>query len=162
MLSKAILLGGLGLMIAGCSYYEVTDTTSGRTYYTRQINDRVGGGIAFEDARTGTDVTLQNHEVRKVTHDQYEAGISIGTVTPAAVVLPAGSSSTVITPGSSRTVVTPDGSGTIVTPPSGTVITPGSGAVITPGRDGTVITPGSGGTVITPGSSGSVDVKVRP
>jgi hypothetical protein len=160
---KAILLGGLGLMIAGCNYYAVTDPSSGRTYYTRMITDRLNGSIAFEDARTGDDVVLQSYEVHKISHDRYDTGVHGTVVTPAAVVIPAAApSATVITPGQSRTVVTPDRTGTIVTPPSPPVVTPGSGAVITPAPSGsTVVTPGSGGTVVTPGS-GQVDINVHP
>ena len=97
MLKQIVLLAGLGLLAAGCSYYQVTDTTTGQIYYTRQINSRPGGAIAFQDVQTGSNVTLQHPQVHKLTRDQYDTAVeaSVPNVQPAAVKIPPiGSSST--------------------------------------------------------------------
>jgi hypothetical protein len=107
MLRRLLILGGLSLLAAGCNYYQVSDPTTGRAYYTRAIIDHPGGAVSFTDARTGDDVTLQNHETTKITRDQYDAAKRATiTVVPAPVPppVPAG---TVITPGNRGTDVKP-------------------------------------------------------
>jgi hypothetical protein len=61
------------------------------------INHRWNGSISFDDARTGDKVTLQNHEVTKITREQFDAAKQATvTVVPAPSPVPAG---TVIIPG---------------------------------------------------------------
>ncbi|MEM9882523.1 MAG: hypothetical protein AAF800_06380 [Planctomycetota bacterium] len=70
------LLVGLGL--AGCSYYQVTDPHSGKVYYTTSW-DRKGeesGVIVFKDAASRATVTLATHEVRKVDKRRFDASVS--------------------------------------------------------------------------------------
>ena len=65
------------LMLYGCgSHYAVRDPESGSTYYTKDV-DRTGdnGAIKFKDEATGSKVIIQQSEVRKVSEDDYEAGI---------------------------------------------------------------------------------------
>ncbi len=162
MLRQMILLGGLGLMIAGCSYYEVTDTGSGRTYYTRMITDRWGGSIAFEDARTGDDVVLRNYQVHKVTHDQYDAGIGAritAVVTPAAAVLPPSEpGSTVVMEGDSRVVISTDGTRTVISPDGTRTVFERDGTRTVIERDGTrtVIAADGSRTVLWPNGTRTV------
>src|SRR4051812_1149667 len=60
------------LIAAGCtSYYKVTDPTTGRSYYTTDMQDREGA-VTLKDASNGQQVTIQNSEVKKVTKEEYE------------------------------------------------------------------------------------------
>ena len=54
-LSTALMLGGLTMLVAGCSdnHYRVTDPTSGNTYYTTKVSDTgKGGAVKIKDANT--------------------------------------------------------------------------------------------------------------
>ena len=71
------LLPALLLMLYGCgSHYMVRDPESGAAYYTTDV-DRTGdaGAVKFKDKATGSMVTIQQSEVRKISEDDYEAGI---------------------------------------------------------------------------------------
>lgn len=71
------LLPALLLMLYGCgSHYMVRDPESGTAYYTTDI-DRAGdaGAVKFKDKATGSMVTIQQSEVRKISEDEYEAAI---------------------------------------------------------------------------------------
>jgi uncharacterized protein YceK len=60
-------------ILAGCaSYYKVTDTTSGRTYYTEGVEQERAGAVKFKDAKTGAQVTLPSTEVIEVSSDEFE------------------------------------------------------------------------------------------
>lgn len=68
------------LTLAGCgSHYAVRDPESGSTYYTTDI-DRTGesGAVKFKDDATGSKVIIQQSEVRKISEDEYEAGVKQG------------------------------------------------------------------------------------
>lgn len=69
----AVCVVGAALVAGGCAatYYKVTDTSSGRVYYTDQVSAHVGGGLSLVDARTGDEVTLQNSEVKVITKQEY-------------------------------------------------------------------------------------------
>ncbi len=61
------------LLLGGCaSYYKVTDPVSGRTYYTDDMKKERDGAVRLKDARTGSEVTIQNSEVKKITKEEYE------------------------------------------------------------------------------------------
>jgi hypothetical protein len=71
---SACLLILIGL--AGCTtYYRVTDQTSRRVYYTKDVDRTESGAVRFYDARSGSEVTLQSSEIVKVSRDAYEDGI---------------------------------------------------------------------------------------
>ena len=77
-LSTALMLGGLTMLVAGCSdnHYRVTDPTSGNTYYTTMVSDTgKGGAVKIKDAKTGSTVTLQSSEVKEISEGEYEAGM---------------------------------------------------------------------------------------
>lgn len=64
----------LGTLAGGCaSYYEVTDPSTGRAYYTDRVRKERGGAVQLIDARTGNEVTIQNSEVKKITKQEYES-----------------------------------------------------------------------------------------
>jgi len=61
-------------MLAGCTtYYRVTDPSTGKVYYTTDINHRDGGAISLKDAATGDQVTLQNSQVAKVSREEFDS-----------------------------------------------------------------------------------------
>jgi hypothetical protein len=77
-LSTALMLGGLTMLVAGCSdnHYRVTDPTSGTTYFTTKVSDAgKGGAVKIKDEKTGSTVTLQSSEVKKISEEEYEAGM---------------------------------------------------------------------------------------
>jgi hypothetical protein len=83
VIRKALVVVGL-MVVAGCaSYYQVTDPTTGKSYFTTssEISQSDSGATSFIDARTGNKVTLQNSEIAKITQQQYENGKN--GVTPA-------------------------------------------------------------------------------
>ena len=72
------MLAGLVLVAActaGCTtYYKVTDPTTGKVYYTTQLDHRPNGSATLKDARSGNKVTLQNSEIEKVKKEEFESG----------------------------------------------------------------------------------------
>lgn len=75
---KLLIAGSCAALLAGCSsYYMVRDPATGTTYYTSDIDKPGGAGtVRFKDGRTNRDVTLQNSEVREISRDEYERGLS--------------------------------------------------------------------------------------
>jgi uncharacterized protein YceK len=72
------------LLISGCtSYYKVTDPTTGKAYYTTQLQQKNNGAASLKDGRTGSTVNLQNSEIEKITKAQYEAGRTSAPAEPA-------------------------------------------------------------------------------
>ena len=93
LITAALMLGGLAMLVAGCSsyhYYRVTSPTSGNEYYTTKIEDAgKGGAVKIKDEKTGSMVTLQSHDVKEISEDEYRAGLTApakpAPVQPAAV-----------------------------------------------------------------------------
>ncbi len=74
--SMFAIVAVLGLMsLGGCAqYYQVTDPTSGKEYYTCHLDRKAGGAYAFKDERSGAEVTLQNSEVLPISAEAFRAG----------------------------------------------------------------------------------------
>jgi hypothetical protein len=75
---KLMLLGVLGFFVlAGCGgYWMVTDPTTKNIYYTEEVEQsKSSGAVKFIDAKTGTQVNLQNSEVKEVTKDEFKAAV---------------------------------------------------------------------------------------
>ena len=70
----ASLVVVLCLSLAGCTstYYLVKDPSNNAEYYTTSIK-KSGSAVEFKDAKTLTDMTLQNSQVSEITEDQYRA-----------------------------------------------------------------------------------------
>ena len=93
LITAALMLGGLTILVAGCSsdhYYRVTHPTSGNEYYTTKIEDSgKGGAVKIKDEKTGSMVTLQSHDVKEISENEYRAGLTApakpAPVQPAAV-----------------------------------------------------------------------------
>lgn len=65
----------VSLLSVGCTkYYQVTDPTTGRQYYTTEIKTRDGATVLV-DKKTGKKVTIQNSEVMDITQSQYKQAI---------------------------------------------------------------------------------------
>jgi len=74
MKARIALLAGL-LLATGCTtYYKVTDPTTGKIYYTTELDHKNSGAATLKDARTGNKVSLQNSEIDKVSKEEYETG----------------------------------------------------------------------------------------
>lgn len=71
----AIVACSLLVWAAGCeNYYKVTDPTTGKTYYTKNLDQQRSGSASLTDARTGNRVSIQNSEVAKVTKQEFDVG----------------------------------------------------------------------------------------
>jgi hypothetical protein len=65
-----LVVGGLG----GCtSYYKVTDPSTHKEYYTTEVRQD-HGATKLRDGRTGSEVTIQNSEVKTITKEEFETG----------------------------------------------------------------------------------------
>ncbi|MFC1858286.1 hypothetical protein ACFL9U_09710 [Thermodesulfobacteriota bacterium] len=73
----AILLALFFLVgILGCSsYYQIKDPASGSMYYTQKIKNQKEGAIKFKDAKSKSEVTLQNSEVKTISSKEYKTGL---------------------------------------------------------------------------------------
>ena len=69
----------IGLLFLGCSsapsFYRVTDLQSGKDYYTQKIDHLASGAIVLKDTRTDSVITLQSSQVKKISSDEYKAGL---------------------------------------------------------------------------------------
>jgi len=74
---KRALCGVLVLLVlAGCGgYLQVIDPASKNIYYTEEVDQMKGGAVKFIDAKTGSQVTLQNSEVKEVSKDEFKAAL---------------------------------------------------------------------------------------
>lgn len=60
-------------MLSGCTtYYEVTDPTTDKTYYTTALERNRDGSVELKDTNSGKTVTLQNSEVSTIDKKAYE------------------------------------------------------------------------------------------
>ncbi len=68
------------LLFVGCSsapsFYRVTDLQSGRDYYTQEIDHLASGAVVVKDTRTDSVITLQSSQVKKISSDEYKAGLA--------------------------------------------------------------------------------------
>jgi hypothetical protein len=72
-----VLCLGPGLL-GGCTYYQIHDPHSGKTYYTTNWESMgvESGVIVFKDAASRAKVTLANHEITKIKERQYKASVN--------------------------------------------------------------------------------------
>ena len=78
MKTKQILLVialslSLLLMACGGGFYKVTDPSTDKVYYTKDVKHEKGGAVKLIDSSTGSSVTLQNSEVTKINKEEYKA-----------------------------------------------------------------------------------------
>lgn len=79
----ASVLCAAPLLMAGCSmphimglgsYYEVTDTATGRIYYTDNLNREPRGVIEFEEPASGAMISPAAASVREISEAEYRQG----------------------------------------------------------------------------------------
>jgi uncharacterized protein YdeI (BOF family) len=80
MKTTTMVLGILCVMaglLAGCggNYYRVNDPAGDRQYYTLDIKQTRTGAITFKDEKSGSVVTLQSSEVKKISGDEFKAAL---------------------------------------------------------------------------------------
>jgi hypothetical protein len=63
----------LFLTACGGGYYKVTDPSTDKVYYTKEIKKEKGGAVKIIDDSTGSMVTLQNSEVMEINKEEYNA-----------------------------------------------------------------------------------------
>lgn len=82
---KRMVVGGLLLTLAaGCTtYYKVTDPTTGKVYYSTEVQERNSGATSLKDAKTGEQITVQNSEVIKINKEQFETATHAPAPAPA-------------------------------------------------------------------------------
>jgi hypothetical protein len=83
-LGVLIALGSLILTTGCASYYKVKDPQSGSLYFTKKIHTQRSGSINLKDDRSGSNVTLQNSEIKEITADEYNEGLKAPQTAPAA------------------------------------------------------------------------------
>ena len=90
-LITTVLLGGLTLLVAGCTdHYRVTDPMSGKSYYTTKVDSAGrGGAVKIKDKKSGSIVTLQSSEVKTISEEEYEAAMVANAPAQPAPVPPA-------------------------------------------------------------------------
>ncbi|VFQ42987.1 hypothetical protein [Desulfoluna butyratoxydans] len=82
--SALILTLIMMVSLAACgTYYQVTDPSSDKVYYTEKINKKRNGAIEFKDSATGKEIIIQNSEVIEVNKDTYKAGMAEPAPAPA-------------------------------------------------------------------------------
>jgi hypothetical protein len=66
------------LLLFGCggkTYWMVNDPYTKNVYYTEKLDKLTSGTVAFTDAQTGKEVSIQNSEVMKITEDEFKAAV---------------------------------------------------------------------------------------
>jgi len=62
------------LSLAACTtYYEVTDPTTNKVYYTTDIDTNKDGSVTLEAEGSGVKVTVQNSEIRELSKEDFKA-----------------------------------------------------------------------------------------
>jgi len=63
------------VLTTGCAYYyRITDTSTGRIYYTTDFI-REPNNVRFKDAQTGQEVVLPASTVQPLSKEEYQAGL---------------------------------------------------------------------------------------
>ena len=73
------VLCGLLAAVTACSgrYYRVTDPTSGKAYYTKEVEQAgKAGAVKFTDEKSGSAVTLQSSEVKEISEAEFLGGLA--------------------------------------------------------------------------------------
>jgi hypothetical protein len=73
-LARILIATSLLITLAACTtYYEVKDPTTGKAYYTTDIDKGRDGQVNLIDAGSGASVTIQNSEIQEVSKDVFKA-----------------------------------------------------------------------------------------
>jgi len=79
------------VLLAGCGggssgHFMVRDPGSATPYYTTNI-DEDRSAIKFKDEKSGSAVTLQSSEVKKISKEEYAKGLAAPAPVPAAMIV---------------------------------------------------------------------------
>jgi hypothetical protein len=61
-------------LLAGCAkHYQISDTSSGKTYYAKGYDEsRRTGQVSFKDAKSGSKVSLDSAEIKKISKSEFK------------------------------------------------------------------------------------------
>lgn len=63
-------------VVSGCAHYQITDPTTGRTYYSADAQRApYSGAVVFTDAKTGETLTLQNTQLKQISREEFERAV---------------------------------------------------------------------------------------
>jgi len=63
-------------LLAGCAHHQVSDPTTGRTYFTRNAQRApYSGAVIFTDGKTGELLTLQNTQLKQISREEYNRAV---------------------------------------------------------------------------------------
>ena len=65
MLSALLLAGGC------TSYYQIQAPVTGDVYYADEVKTLDDGAVRFTDARSGTEVTVQNSDIKEISEEEF-------------------------------------------------------------------------------------------
>ena len=65
----------LAVVSACTTYYKVTDPSSGKVFYTTDIDRQRSGAISFKDKKSNSEVVLQSSEVAEIGSDEYDKAV---------------------------------------------------------------------------------------
>ena len=72
----SVLVALLLAALSGCaSYYRVTDPSTSKVYYAKEIKKLSGGAVRIKDEKAGDEVTLQNSEIKKIEKEEFNQGV---------------------------------------------------------------------------------------
>lgn len=78
-MKRFVTTGTAALMLAVVSacttYYKVTDPSSGKVFYTTDIDRQRSGAISFKDKKSNSEVVLQSSEVAEIGSDEYDKAV---------------------------------------------------------------------------------------
>jgi len=63
--------------VGGEAYWKVHDPYTKTVYYTEKLDKLTSGAVAFTDAQTGKEVSIQNSEVKKITEEEFKAAVGM-------------------------------------------------------------------------------------
>ncbi len=98
------------VLLAGCGgpsgYFMVRDPGSATSYYTTKI-DTDDNTVKFKDEKTGSAVTLQSSEVKKISKEEYAKGLTPPAPAPAAAIVAPAPAAAIVAPAPAAVIVAP-------------------------------------------------------
>jgi hypothetical protein len=72
LMSIVIVFAMTAIIACGGGYYMIKDPATNSVYYTTKYDEEKGGAVKFEDAVSGSQVTIQNSEITKMSKKDYK------------------------------------------------------------------------------------------
>jgi hypothetical protein len=82
MARKATAVAVLILFVAGLvgcgtkTYYKITDSATGNTYYAKKVKMKKDGQVIFDSAREGSKMKLRSASVQNISKEDFKQAIS--------------------------------------------------------------------------------------